>query len=108
MSRNAITVWKAASEGVHGPPCLECLSEHQWAVWICGGAKCQVCGAKGVLKMDFSIRHRVCTPCKKSNLFAASKFAKLYPNYVPVLMKLVPYTNVGGRAHGHTSGTKFF
>ncbi|RDB20616.1 hypothetical protein Hypma_012173 [Hypsizygus marmoreus] len=108
MSRNAITVWKAARESAEGPDPPHDFSEPQWAVLLFAGTNCQVCGAKGILNIDFFIRRRVCIACKKKNLVVTSKFPRLYPDYDRAILDLIQYTNVGGWGHGIASKSKFY
>ncbi|KAF9464012.1 hypothetical protein BDZ94DRAFT_532928 [Collybia nuda] len=107
MTRNAITVWKTARNILGIPDCPSDFSEPKWAVLI-SGSTCQNCGAKSVHKVDFYLRRRVCTRCKKNNLIVTSKFAKECPTLDPIILNFTPYTNVGGWAHGHASGSRFY
>src|ERR1700683_4590822 len=70
----------------------------------------QMCGAKGIQRIDFGLRRRVCTSCFKEKyvysfhcwrrlmafsqrLVVASKFRVRFPDYAPLVMDLLPYTN---------------
>ncbi|KAF9464002.1 hypothetical protein BDZ94DRAFT_1257356 [Collybia nuda] len=107
IARHSTTVWKSARKNVGCPDCPSDFSELKWASLLFG-TKCQVCSAPGVLRIDFFLRRRACVACRKSNLVVKSKFPVVFPDYDPVILDFVPYTNVGGWAHGHSSGSKFY
>ncbi|KAF8066606.1 hypothetical protein FPV67DRAFT_1582098 [Lyophyllum atratum] len=107
MTRNATTVWKSARDNIGCPECPSDFSEPKWAV-LMFGSNCESCGTKNVFKADFGIRRRVCIPCKKNNLVVASRFSTVFPSYDDSVLTFVPYTNVGGWAHGRGSGSKFY
>ncbi|KAF8953642.1 hypothetical protein BDZ97DRAFT_2082542 [Flammula alnicola] len=107
MSRGATTVWKAARERLGAPDCPSDLNEVRWAILLFGNT-CQNCGAKGIPKADFYLRRRVCTSCKKKNLVVRSKFKTRFPDLDISMLDLIPSTDVGGWAHGHSSNSQFF
>lgn len=72
----------------------------------------QGCGAPNVLNIDFRIRRRVCISCKKGksvlftsdghiaaqsldilSLVVKSRFPVVFPDFDPVILDLIPYTN---------------
>jgi len=108
MSKQAITIWKAALEVWSAPECPSDFSEPRWANLLFGGNVCQMCGAKGIQRIDFGLRRRVCTSCLKEKLVVASKFRVRFPDYDPLVMDLLPYTNTGGWAHGYASTSKYY
>lgn len=109
LSDNAVSVWKAARVNRGGvPDCMPGMSEVSWASLLFGGSQCCVCGTKGIKRVDFGIRRRVCTSCLKKNLVYKPNFLSKFPDFDPIIMDLIPFTNIGGWAHGHTSGSKFF
>ncbi|TFK22758.1 hypothetical protein FA15DRAFT_757764 [Coprinopsis marcescibilis] len=107
FSSIAKTVWKAARERFAAPEPFSHFSEPQWASLLFESS-CRSCGTKGVPKTDFQIGKRVCVSCKKKYLLWGSKFQKEYPQLNEDVLRYVPYTNVGGNAHGHTSSSKFY
>ncbi|KAG2083948.1 hypothetical protein BD769DRAFT_1397808 [Suillus cothurnatus] len=109
LSNNAVSVWKAARANRGGvPDCMPGMSEVTWANLLFGGSQCYVCGTKGITRIDFGIRRRVCTSCLKKNLVYKPNFSSKFPDFDPIIMDLIPFTNIGGWAHGHASGSKFF
>ncbi|KAG0698024.1 hypothetical protein DFH29DRAFT_1003243 [Suillus ampliporus] len=109
LSNNAISVWKAARVNRGGvPDYMPGMSEAKWANLLFGGSQCCVCGTKGVQRIDFGIRRRACTSCLKKNLTFEGNFKGKFPDFDPIIMDLIPFTNIGGWAHGHASGSKFF
>ncbi|KAG2137149.1 uncharacterized protein EDB93DRAFT_769323 [Suillus bovinus] len=109
LSNNAVSVWKAARVNRGGvPDCMPGMSEVEWANLLFGGSQCYVCSTKGITRIDFGIRRRVCTSCLKKNLVYKSNFPSRFPDIDPTVMDLIPFTNIGGWAHGHASGSKFF
>ncbi|KAG1785897.1 uncharacterized protein HD556DRAFT_84031 [Suillus plorans] len=109
LSNNAVSVWKAARVNRGGVPnCMPGMSEVEWANLLFGGSQCYVCGTKGITRIDFGIRRRVCTSCLKKNLVYKPNFSSTFPSLDPIIMDLTPFTNIGGWAHGHASGSKFF
>ncbi|KIJ61012.1 hypothetical protein HYDPIDRAFT_31712 [Hydnomerulius pinastri MD-312] len=109
MSRKAISIWKSARQ-MHNdfPHPSPGLSEPHWAVLLFGGSRCQECNTPNVHRPDLLIRRRVCTSCRKKNLVYSVNFSKIFPDFTPEIMDLIPFTNVGGWAHGHASHSKFF
>ncbi|KAG2114621.1 uncharacterized protein F5147DRAFT_677454 [Suillus discolor] len=109
LSNNAVSVWKAARVKRGGVPnCMPGMSEVEWANLLFGGSQCYVCGTKGIMRVDFGIRRRACTSCLKKNLVYKPNFSSTFPSLDPIIMDLTPFTNIGGWAHGHASGSKFF
>ncbi|KAG1731967.1 uncharacterized protein EDB91DRAFT_701462 [Suillus paluster] len=109
LCSNAISVWKAARANRGGvPDCMPGMSEVKWANLLFGGSRCHVCGAKGIQRIDFGIGQRVCTSCLKKNLVFEGSWKSKFPDFDPIIMNLIPFTNIGGWAHGHASGSKFF
>ncbi|KAG2338543.1 hypothetical protein BDR05DRAFT_1004117 [Suillus weaverae] len=109
LSNNAVSVWKSARVNRGGvPDCMPGMSEVKWADLLFGGSRCRVCGTKGITRIDFGIMRRVCTSCLKKNLVYKPNFSSKFPDLDPIIMDLIPFTNIGGWAHGHASGSKFF
>ncbi|KAG1811284.1 uncharacterized protein BJ212DRAFT_565644 [Suillus subaureus] len=109
LSNSAVSVWKAARVNRDDvPDCMPGMSEVTWANLLFGGSQCYVCGTKGITRIDFGIRRRVCTSCLKKNLVYKPNFSSKFPDFDPIIMDLIPFTNTGGWAHGHASTSKFF
>ncbi|KAJ7640797.1 hypothetical protein DFH06DRAFT_1097918 [Mycena polygramma] len=108
LSKAAHSVWRKARENIDGPDCPADLSEQQWAHLLYGDARCQTCGAKNVQRVDFGLRRRACTGCLRLNLVVASSFKRRYPDLDAQVLDLIPYTNIGGFAHGHASRSQFY
>ncbi|KAH6918137.1 hypothetical protein BKA70DRAFT_9226 [Coprinopsis sp. MPI-PUGE-AT-0042] len=105
---NAKTVWMAAREQAsNAPEPPEGYSETRWASLLFK-SHCQCCGVKGITKVDWMLRRRVCTWCKKRHLVYTGKFASKYPNYDKKIMDYALYTNVGGWAHGYPSNSRYY
>ncbi|KAG2035333.1 hypothetical protein BDR03DRAFT_962790 [Suillus americanus] len=109
LSNSAVSVWKAARANRGDvPDCMPSMSEVTWANLLFGGSQCYVCVTKGIMRIDFGIRRRVCTSCLKKNLVYKPHFSSKFSDLDPIIMDLIPFTNTGGWAHGHASGSKFF
>ncbi|KAJ7104524.1 hypothetical protein B0H15DRAFT_810431 [Mycena belliarum] len=108
LSQSSNNIWRKARENVDGPDCPQDLSEQQWTHLLYGPAQCQSCGAKNVQRVDFGLRRRSCTMCLKRNLVVKSSFKKHFPDLEQTVLDYIPYTNIGGSAHGHASRSKFY
>ncbi|KAG2037415.1 hypothetical protein BDR03DRAFT_999909 [Suillus americanus] len=108
-SNNAISVWKAARVNRGGvPECLPGMSEMEWADLLFGGAHCQECGRKGIWEIDFGIRRRVCPRCLNENLVCDSALPFEFPDCNPIIMDLIPSSDIGRDDHDHITDCKFF
>ncbi|KAJ6612671.1 hypothetical protein B0H10DRAFT_2192310 [Mycena sp. CBHHK59/15] len=108
LSTTANGVWKRSRENVDGPDCPPDLSELRWARLLFNGTNCQCCGAKNIQRVDFGLRRRVCKGCLKANLVVRFSFRKHFTHLEDTILDLVPYTNIGGFAHGRTSRSQFY
>ncbi|OBZ74626.1 hypothetical protein A0H81_05073 [Grifola frondosa] len=109
MTRKAITVWKAVRKQEYdAPDCPPGISEPQWANLLWGGNTCQECGTKNVVRINWGILRRVCTACMKQHLVRTAAFKKNFPDLDVSIMELLPYSNVGGWAHGWATKTRFY
>ncbi|KAF9553640.1 hypothetical protein CPC08DRAFT_822184 [Agrocybe pediades] len=108
LASDAVTVWMTARKRLGGPDCPPYMTEPAWTALIFGKPECIHCGVRNVHKVDFMLRLRICTTCKKSNLVVESKFSKMFPDADKAVMNLLTYTNVGGWAHGSASKNRFF
>ncbi|KAJ7691800.1 hypothetical protein B0H17DRAFT_1331006 [Mycena rosella] len=108
LSTASKSIWEAARENVDGPDCPPDLSEHRWARLLYGPARCQSCGANNIQRVDYGLRRRACTKCLKANLVVAFSFKNEFPHLDKTVLDLLPYTNIGGFAHGHASKNRFY
>ncbi|KAG1746137.1 hypothetical protein EDB19DRAFT_1690658 [Suillus lakei] len=100
LSNNAVSVWKAARVNRGGvPDCMPGMSEVEWADLLFGSSQCHGCGRKNVWQIDFGIRRRVCRSCLIENLVCENGFPSEFPGYDPVIMDLIPFSNIGGGDH---------
>ncbi|KAH9054760.1 hypothetical protein EDB87DRAFT_1568074 [Lactarius vividus] len=111
MSRKSTSVWIAARRNagatvVPEPP--EDMSEPAWAQLLFGPAVCSQCSARNIHRVDFALRRRLCTVCRKRNLIFSIKFRSQCPDLKESVMDLLPYTKIGGWAHGHASNSRFY
>ncbi|KAG1803357.1 uncharacterized protein BJ212DRAFT_1549643 [Suillus subaureus] len=107
-SNNAVSVWKAARVNRGGvPDCLPGMSEVEWADLLFGGFHCQECGRKGIWEIDFGIRRRVCPRCLNENLVCDSAFPFEFPECDPIIMDLIPFSDIGRDDHDHITDCKF-
>ncbi|KAF9476663.1 hypothetical protein BDN70DRAFT_882128 [Pholiota conissans] len=95
LSRSAKSVWKCALRNEGVTECPNDLIEPQWARLLFG-TSCESCGTTNVLNVDFYIRRRICNGCKKTSLFGKARIAKYFPKCDEIILKLIPFTNVGG------------
>ncbi|KAI0255615.1 hypothetical protein BJV78DRAFT_688132 [Lactifluus subvellereus] len=111
MSRKSISVWIAArrAAGATTPPePPEDMSEPSWAQLLFGPAVCSQCSTKNIHRVDFALRRRLCIVCRKRNLVFSIKFRSQCPGLKESVMDLLPYTKIGGWAHGHASNSRFY
>lgn len=111
MSRKSMSVWitarrNAGATVVPDPP--EDMSEPAWAQLLFGPAICSQCSARNIHRVDFALRRRLCTVCRKRNLVFSIKFRSQCPDLKESVMDLLPYTKIGGWAHGHASNSRFY
>ncbi|KIM35799.1 hypothetical protein M413DRAFT_326358 [Hebeloma cylindrosporum] len=95
MTRNSISVWRAARERIGGPECPSNMNEPQWAALLFGNV-CQTCGARNITKFDFFLLRRACQQCKTENLLTKSTIKAHFPRRdIEDIFQLIPSTNVG-------------
>ncbi|KAL1677145.1 hypothetical protein EV122DRAFT_291332 [Schizophyllum commune] len=98
-SPQAAHIWQDARAGMGDSPSPPLgTPEARWTVLVFGGNRCQNCGTTSVNKIDWQLLMRVCSACKKANLFTSNKFAREFPGEDASVLPLVLYTNVGGWA----------
>ncbi|KAI9507305.1 hypothetical protein F5148DRAFT_1206134 [Russula earlei] len=111
MSRRTILVWTVARQNagatrVPDPP--EDMSEPAWALLLFGPAMCSECSTKNIQRVDFALRRRLCTGCRKKNLVPSVKFGSQCPGLKESVMDLLPHTTNGGWAHRRVSSSRFY
>ncbi|TFY72167.1 hypothetical protein EVG20_g834 [Dentipellis fragilis] len=84
------------------------MCEPSWANLLFGGAICFNCGTKGIQRIDFYLRMRLCVKCRKDNLVYEAKFEEKCPDTDLDVVELLEYTHTGGWSHGHASSKKFY
>ncbi|KAL1729007.1 hypothetical protein EV714DRAFT_237741 [Schizophyllum commune] len=93
-SPQAAYIWQDARAGMGDSPSPPLgTPEARWAVLVFGGNRCQNCGTTSVNKIDWQLLMRVCSACKKANLFTSNKFAREFPSGDATVLPLVLYTN---------------
>ncbi|RXW18805.1 hypothetical protein EST38_g7058 [Candolleomyces aberdarensis] len=92
LASTAITVWKAAREECNAPEPSRGFTEPQWSALLFL-TFCWSCGAKGVPKVDWYLRRRVCIHCKKNHLVHSDKFKSRFPDYEPEVLNYVTFTH---------------
>ncbi|RXW18806.1 hypothetical protein EST38_g7059 [Candolleomyces aberdarensis] len=107
LASNATTVWKAAREECNAPEPPRDYNEPRWAALLFL-TSCWSCGAKGVPKVDWYLRRRVCVRCKQNHLVYSGKFKSRFPDYESEVLSYVTFTHTGGWSHGHRSNSKFY
>ncbi|EIM81424.1 uncharacterized protein STEHIDRAFT_171802 [Stereum hirsutum FP-91666 SS1] len=110
MSRSSITVWKSARQSLGDLVPLELpreFSEPAWAALVFVRA-CTGCDTKNAQIVDWAFKRRLCTSCRKHNLFYEGKLKSTYPDADPAVLELLPYTHTGAWAHGLASGKRYF
>ncbi|KAG8893968.1 hypothetical protein FRC01_013245, partial [Tulasnella sp. 417] len=111
MSKRSMSVWRVAREAVL-PPVPDCpkdQSEPQWAMLLFTH-DCTTCGTPRIQKVDWNLRLRGCEFCFKNNIIYSRTAKKQYPHIqnLDIVMQVLPWTNTGGWAHGHSSSRKFY
>ncbi|KDQ49470.1 hypothetical protein JAAARDRAFT_212227, partial [Jaapia argillacea MUCL 33604] len=107
LSRSSLGVWKNTRLVAEVPDGPEEMSEPAWAELLFG-TTCQNCGEKCVTTVDFAIRRRCCSDCRKEHIVCAGLFERKFPNLNPVIMKLIPFASIGGWAQGYSPSSRFF
>ncbi|KAG9042236.1 hypothetical protein FS837_011110 [Tulasnella sp. UAMH 9824] len=111
MSKRSISVWKTAREAVlpSVPDCPKDQSEPQWAMLLFTH-DCTICGTPRIQKVDWNLRLRGCEMCFKAHIIYSRTATKTYPEIedLDTVLEVLPWTNVGGWAHGHSSSRKFY
>ncbi|KAA1466990.1 hypothetical protein DENSPDRAFT_876965 [Dentipellis sp. KUC8613] len=107
-SRKLDWAWKVARKNSPGletwdPP--KDMSEMRWASLV-ADTSCSNCGAGGVTSVDFRLRMHLCEQCSKDGLIHSSRLAKAYPDLLPIVRELVPYTNK--KLHSNKKSDKYF
>ncbi|KAI0268998.1 hypothetical protein BGY98DRAFT_1101332 [Russula aff. rugulosa BPL654] len=95
MSRKSIWVWlisrrNAGVTKVPNPP--DDMSEPAWALLLFGPAVCSQCSTRNIHRVDFALRRRLCTVCRKKYLVPAVKFRYQCPGLNESVMELLPHT----------------
>ncbi|EJD46211.1 hypothetical protein AURDEDRAFT_164871 [Auricularia subglabra TFB-10046 SS5] len=110
MSRSAAHIWKSARECMREPmpACPDDVCELRWAHLTFGPAHCFTCGAPNIHSVIFAFRRRACVPCMKANMVWEKKFGDRFPDQEKSVLALLPHSNIGPNAHGHSSKNKFF
>ncbi|KAA1466986.1 hypothetical protein DENSPDRAFT_831934 [Dentipellis sp. KUC8613] len=109
LSRKSLWAWKAARKNNplrEAPDPPSDISEPLWANLLFNGALCFNCGGKGAWRIDFMLRMRLCKKCLKAGLVNASNFKKKCPDLLPVVLDLVPCTNMS--ANGETQSDYYW
>ncbi|KAF8182598.1 hypothetical protein BJ912DRAFT_978389 [Pholiota molesta] len=109
LSSAATAIWQRALKSARAPACPRDLNAPRWAkLWF--GRSCENCGRreKNHHKVDFLLRRRTCTACKKRNLLVASKVPAAFPDCDDLVLSLIPYTDVGAYARGYRSSSRFY
>ncbi|KAI0033511.1 hypothetical protein K488DRAFT_84870 [Vararia minispora EC-137] len=77
LSKQSAFLWNDAFEKSESgtPPCPEDVTVLAWANLLFGGSYCQHCGTKGVRKILFGLRMRLCQKCVSSTLVPYMKAA---------------------------------
>ncbi|KAI0343092.1 hypothetical protein BDW22DRAFT_1483967 [Trametopsis cervina] len=84
------------------------VSERRWAYLLFGQPRCFTCNAPRIHNIAFQLLRRACTACMKKNLVWSNKFSSVFDGYDEKILDFIPYTNVGGSAHGHSSTSRFY
>ncbi|KAI0343093.1 hypothetical protein BDW22DRAFT_1478005 [Trametopsis cervina] len=111
-------LWRASRENatlfekveIPGPPSH--VSERRWAYLLFGQPRCYTCNAPGIYTVIAPLLRRACIACMKKNdelsLVWSSKFSSVFDGYDEKILAFIPYTNIGGFAHGHPSSSRFY
>ncbi|KIM35798.1 hypothetical protein M413DRAFT_326355 [Hebeloma cylindrosporum] len=112
MTRNSISVWRAARERIGAPESPSNMNEPQWAAVLFGNV-CQTCGARNIERFDFSLMRRACKECKDEYLLTEKTIKTCFPGsridpIDPDIFGLMPSTNVGPTSHPTSHGCFFW
>ncbi|KAL0058459.1 hypothetical protein AAF712_014863 [Marasmius tenuissimus] len=75
------------NENILSPPVG--VSEPEWARLLFGGTCCQVCGVRGVNRIDFILRKRICYKCVRNSGLLKDRFHFDYLNESLLVLELV-------------------
>ncbi|ESK84450.1 hypothetical protein Moror_6214 [Moniliophthora roreri MCA 2997] len=97
LSTTGASVWITLRNSFRAPAPMPGMSELEWARLLWGGTHCQVCGTKGVNRVDFILRKRICYACVKKKGIPRVAFKRRYPDADRVVLDLVLPTSGGNR-----------
>ncbi|ETW80748.1 hypothetical protein HETIRDRAFT_320411 [Heterobasidion irregulare TC 32-1] len=105
MSRQTAFLWRASYANASNdvPTCPEDMSGPAWASLLFGGAICQYCGARPIMKVIFVLRRRVCNSCMKTHLDTPEKYIAEMKSKAPFICEFtdsLPYTDYVLNSHG--------
>ncbi|KAA1467018.1 hypothetical protein DENSPDRAFT_831972 [Dentipellis sp. KUC8613] len=110
LSRRSSFIWRSVRTQVPGPTVPnppEDMSEPSWANLIFGGPFCSNCGKRGVNRIDFALRRRLCQACVAEGLVTFQKIPTKLWGLFPVVPDMVPYTN-SSRCGDRTIGKRYY
>ncbi|KAK7030393.1 hypothetical protein VNI00_014137 [Paramarasmius palmivorus] len=97
LSKSSVSVWITMRNTYQVPKPSEDLSEPEWAKLLFDGTRCQVCGAKGVTRVDFILQRRICYGCVRHNGVSAGRFnSAFWGEDDSVLEYVIPTPGYGG------------
>ncbi|KAL0572191.1 hypothetical protein V5O48_003732 [Marasmius crinis-equi] len=80
LSQSSRTIWITMRKQLRVPEPGLHMSELEWASMLFDGTRCQVCGVKGVSRIDFILRRRVCYKCIRALGIRRTTFTTIYPS----------------------------
>ncbi|KAF5321667.1 hypothetical protein D9619_000073 [Psilocybe cf. subviscida] len=103
----AQSIWIKAREATRAPAPPEDLTELQWAALIFK-TSCMSCKGRDVKTIDFMLRRRLCTKCKKLHLIPTKMFPRVFPELDPSITSLVYSTSAIASRHPHHPKQLYF
>ncbi|KAG2153723.1 uncharacterized protein EDB93DRAFT_210913 [Suillus bovinus] len=108
-SNHAASVWKAARVNRGGvPDCVPGMSEIEWAELLFNNSCCEECGKKGIWRIDFGLRRRICRLCLNEDLVCDEAFSYDFPEYDPIILDFIPFSSIRVDDHDHNDCRMFW
>ncbi|KAL0564412.1 hypothetical protein V5O48_017632 [Marasmius crinis-equi] len=101
MSPETTFIWIRIRKSCKAPDPFPGVSEIEWVNLLFGSSRCQFCGHKGVLRIEFLLHKRICYACVKLHGVSKGRFKQAFPGRDKWILDLVLPTS-GGHQTGHT------
>ncbi|KAK1219727.1 hypothetical protein PQX77_017533 [Marasmius sp. AFHP31] len=80
LSPETTFVWTRVRKSCKAPEPWEEMGEVEWVRLLFGGTHCQLCGSRGIPKIEFILMKRICLSCVRQNGVSKRNFKNNYPD----------------------------